>query len=196
MATSSAVSVGEKTRRLPGDQGVWLFVGADMMMFGLFFTSFVIGRSKNIELYNLSQQALNFNYGGINTLILLTSSWFVVLAVHAAKMNRPRLVPHLLAAAAVCGLAFCTLKVVEYTEKISHGISMLTNEFFMYYFILTGIHFVHVIAGTVILFVFWNKARAGNYGSHNVVGLESAATYWHMVDLLWIVLFPLLYLMR
>ena len=186
----------ENTRRLPGDPGVWLFVGADMLMFGLFFSSFVVERSKHPDVFNLSQQSLNFNYGGINTLILLTSSWFVVLAVHAAKMNRVKLVPHLLAAAALCGLAFCSLKVVEYTEKLSHGISMLTNDFFMYYFILTGIHFLHVIAGTVLLFVLWKKAKAGKYGSHNVLGLESGATYWHMVDLLWIILFPLLYLMR
>ncbi len=189
-------SLTENTRRLPGDPGVWIFVGADMLMFGLFFSSFVVERSKHIDVFNLSQQALNFNYGGINTLILLTSSWFVVLAVHAAKMNRVKLVPHLLAAAAVCGLAFCSIKVVEYTEKFSHGISMLTNDFFMYYFILTGIHFLHVIAGTVMLFVLWKKARAGAYGSHRYIGLESGATYWHMVDLLWIVLFPLLYLMR
>ena len=69
-------------------------------------------------------------------------------------------------------------------------------DFFMYYFILTGIHFLHVSAGTIMLFVLWKKARAGAYGSHNVMGLESGATYWHMVDLLWIILFPLLYLMR
>lgn len=183
-------------KRLPGDQGVWLFVGADLLLFGLFFSSFVFERSRKPDLYNLSQQSLNFNYGGVNTLILLTSSWFVVLAVHAAKMNKVRQVPLLLAAAGMCGLAFCGLKVAEYTEKISHGISMLTNDFFMYYFILTGIHFVHVIVGTVIIFILWKKARAGAYGAHNVHGLESGATYWHMVDLLWVILFPMLYLMR
>ena len=183
-------------RRLPGDQGVWIFVGADLMMFGLFFTSFVVERSKKLDVYNLAQQALNFNYGGINTLILVTSSWFVVLAVHAAKMNKVQQVPYLLLGALFCGLTFCAVKVAEYAEKISHGISMLTNDFFMYYFILTGIHFVHVIVGNVILFILWKKARAGAYGRHNVKGLESGATYWHMVDLLWIILFPLLYLMR
>ena len=183
-------------KRLPGDQGVWLFVGADLLLFGLFFSSFVFERSRKPDLYNLSQQSLNFNYGGVNTLILLTSRWFVVLAVHAAKKDRVGLVPHLLMGALVCGLAFCGLKVAEYAEKIGHGITMLTNDFFMYYFILTGIHFIHVIVGNAILFILWNKARAGAYGRHNVRGLESGATYWHMVDLLWIVLFPLLYLMR
>ncbi len=194
MATTSSAVVN--TRRLPGDPGVWIFVGADLLVFGLFFMSFVFERSKDVELYNLSQQALNFNYGGINTLILLTSSWFVVLAVHALKMGRARQVAPLLGLGALCGLAFCVLKVVEYTEKISGGISMLTNDFYMYYFILTGIHFVHVIAGTVILFIFWKMARTTAGDGINVVHLESAATYWHMVDLLWIVLFPLLYLMR
>lgn len=184
------------SRRLPGLQGVWIFVGADLMLFGLFFTSFMLERSKNVDLFNLSQQALDFNYGGINTLILLTSSWFVVLAVDAAKQDKLRQVPLFLALAIACGVAFGALKIKEYVEKFSAGISMLTNDFYMFYFIMTGIHFLHVIVGTVILSVLWNKSRDGAYGSRNLVGLESGATYWHMVDLLWIVLFPLLYLLK
>lgn len=186
----------QTTRRLPGEQGVWVFIAADMAMFGLLFVSFMLERSKNVELFNQSQLALNDNYGGINTLILLTSSWFVALAVQATKAERIRLVPRLLFLAMLCGAAFGIVKVVEYTEKLSTGISMLTNDFYMFYFVLTGIHFLHVIAGTVVLAVLWNKARNAGYSRANMMGLETGASYWHMVDLLWIMIFPLLYLMR
>jgi nitric oxide reductase NorE protein len=184
------------SRRLPGDPGVWIFIIADMMVFGLLFTSFIIERGKNVALFNLSRQALDFNYGGVNTLILLTSSWFVVLAVRAAKADRLKQVPHFLAAGAFCGAAFGVLKVTEYAHKLSAGISMLTNDFYMYYFILTGIHLLHVIGGTVVLLVLWGRSKTGVYNSSYRVGLESGASFWHMVDLLWIILFPLLYLMR
>lgn len=185
-----------RPRRLPGGEGVWVFIAADMMVFGLLFASFVIERGNNVALFDISRQALNFNYGGINTLILLTSSWLVVLAVQAAKANKLRQLPHFLALAVLCGATFGVLKIVEYTEKLRAGISMLTNDFYMFYFILTGIHLFHVVGGIVVLVILWNKSRLGAYHSRHCTGLESGATFWHMVDLLWIVLFPLLYLMR
>jgi len=194
VATASASL--DAPRRLPGEQGVWVFIAADMAMFGLLFTSFMLERGKNLALFEQSRLALNADYGGVNTLILLTSSWFVALAVQAAKADRVRLVPRFLLPAMLCGAAFGMLKIVEYREKLGAGISMLSNDFFMFYFVLTGIHFLHVIAGTVVLGVLWNKARSTGYGRVNAIGLETGASYWHMVDLLWIVIFPLLYLMR
>ncbi|MFM0027290.1 cytochrome c oxidase subunit 3 [Paraburkholderia madseniana] len=183
-------------RRLPGAEGVFVFIAADMMVFGLLFAAFVIERGKNLDLFNLCRQTLNFNYGGINTLILLTSSWFVVMAVQAAKANKLRHVPHFIAIGVLCGATFGVLKIVEYTEKMSAGISMLTNDFYMFYFILTGIHLLHVVGGIVVLVILWKKARLGAYNGKNCTGLESGASFWHMVDLLWIFLFPLLYLMK
>jgi len=183
-------------RRLPGVPGVWVFVGADLMFFGLFFISFMYERSKDVALFERSRHALDIDFGGINTLILLTSSWFVVMALQAARRDRLQHAATLLAMAIGCGITFGVLKVIEYSGKLSAGISMLTNDFYMFYFILTGIHFGHVIGGTVVLMILFNKTRGGDYGSHNMVGLESGATYWHMVDLLWIFLFPLLYLVR
>lgn len=183
-------------RRLPGVEGVWVFIAADMAMFGVLFASFMQERLGNPALFEASRRTLDFNFGGINTLILLTSSWFVALAVDAARHDNPRRVPHYLAAALLCGLAFMVSKALEYTEKLTSGISMLTNDFYMYYYSLTGIHLAHVMAGNVVLAVLWIKARAGACSSSNPRALECGATYWHMVDLLWIMLFPLLYLLR
>jgi len=183
-------------RRLPGVEGVWVFIAADMAMFGVLFVSFMLERLKNPALFEQSRRTLDVDFGGFNTLILLTSSWFVCLAVDAAKRDQLPQVPLHLAAALVCGLAFCVSKAFEYTKKLSAGISMLTNDFYMFYYTLTGMHFMHVVAGCVVLGVLWNKSRAGAFTSDNRVGIECGASYWHMVDVLWIVLFPLLYLLR
>lgn len=184
------------TRRLPGVEGVWVFVLADMCFFGVLFVSFMQERIKQGALFETARHTLNPDFGGINTLILLTSSWFVVLAVDAAKRDRIAANPKLLLAALLCGIAFGISKAIEYGGKLAAGITPMSNDFYMFYFSLTGIHLLHVIGGCVMLAVFWLKARKGEFDSRNLKVLESGATYWHMVDLLWIFLFPLLYLLR
>ncbi len=188
--------VGGPTRRLPGVEGVWVFVIADMMVFALLFGSFIIGRHQNPALFEASRHALNPNFGGVNTLILVTSSWFAALALDAVRKSRFVLAQRFIGGALLCGLAFMVSKAVEYTEKLEAGVSLLTNDFFMYYFTLTGIHLFHVLAGIVVLVVLWFMARSRSFEPERPVVLECGAIYWHMVDLLWIILFPLLYLVR
>jgi nitric oxide reductase NorE protein len=181
---------------LAGDAGVWVFIAADVAAFGLFFMLFTWGRAHHTALYEQSRQALDANIGLLNTLILLTSGWFMVLAVEAAREgSRPRTL-HYLSLAMGVGSAFAVTKVFEYTSKIQAGITMLSNEFFTYYFVFTGIHFLHYLIGMVVLVVVLNKARTQPLDGGFKVWIESGACYWHMVDLLWIVLFPLLYLQR
>ena len=194
--TGSVQVLEKKARHLPGVEGIWVFVIADMTVFGVLFTCFMVGRRQNPALFEASRHALNPNFGGINTLILLTSSLFVVLAVHSVKKNRLSAASYHLAGAFLCGLAFMVSKGIEYTEKLNANITLLTNDFYMYYFTLTGIHLAHVVAGNVVLFVLWSKARAETIDPEHPVVLECGATYWHMVDLLWVMLFPLLYLLR
>jgi nitric oxide reductase NorE protein len=182
-------------RRLPGDAGVWLFIAADTFMFALFFSSYMYERTKSVELFNASQQALSPAIGALNTILLLTGSWFVVMAVEAAKKRLQNVLIACLGMAVACGVAFGTVKIFEYRSKVVHGITMLTNDFYMYYFALTGLHFVHLVIGVVVLTVLLNMARPGITGDYQRY-LESGASYWHMVDLLWIMLFPLLYLVH
>jgi nitric oxide reductase NorE protein len=188
--------IGDPKRRLPGVEGVWVFVMADMTVFAIMFGSFMLGRHHNPALFEASRHALNPNFGGVNTLILLTSSWFAALALDAVRKSRFGLAQHFIGAAFLCGVAFMVSKAIEYTEKLNAGISLLTNDFFMYYFTLTGIHLFHVVAGNVVLAVLWIKARSRSFDPKRPVVLECGAIYWHMVDLLWIILFPLLYLVR
>jgi nitric oxide reductase NorE protein len=185
-----------KARHLPGAEGVWVFVGVDMVFFAMLFASFMFGRLEAPAVYETSRLTLDADFGGINTLILLTSSWFVVMAVEAARAGRLQQVPRWLAAGFACGLVFAASKVFEYSSKLQAGITPQTNDFYMYYYVLTGFHMAHVIAGSILLLVLWLKARQGAFSSSRMTVIESGATYWHMVDLLWIILFPLLYLMR
>ncbi|MBS1140510.1 MAG: putative additional subunit of nitric oxide reductase (Nor) complex, rane protein [Proteobacteria bacterium] len=183
-------------RRLPGDLAIWFFILAEMLAFAVFFATYAFARAKNVEMFNLYQQTLDRNLGALNTLLLITGSWFIVLAVQAAhRDNRPAISRNILLGW-LCGGGFLAVKVIEYAAKFGAGISLSTNTFYMFYISLTFFHFMHVILGMVILTVLWFQSRNGAYGSHNAHGLESGAAYWHMVDLLWIVLFPLVYVMR
>ncbi|MDP3638998.1 MAG: cytochrome c oxidase subunit 3, partial [Azonexus sp.] len=139
---------------------------------------------------------LDRNAGALNTVLLITGSWFVVLAVQAAHRDDGKAISRNIALGFICGAGFLVIKVFEYAEKFGAGISLSTNTFYMFYISLTFFHFMHVILGMVILTAIWLQARKGAYTSQNAHGLESGAAYWHMVDLLWIILFPLVYVMR
>lgn len=183
-------------RKMPGEAGVWVFIVGDMMIFSLFFCVFMFYRAENVEMYLQSQLALNQNYGAINTLLLLSSSWFVVLAVEAIRKGLNRQARNFFALGLACGLGFSLVKVVEYSEKVSHGITLTTNEFFTFYYVYTGIHFVHVIIGMGVLTYLIVKARKKTFTAMDMQTFEGGACFWHMVDLLWIVLFPLIYLVK
>lgn len=183
-------------RRLPGDLAIWFFILAELLAFAVFFASYAFARTHNLEMFNLYQQTVDRTAGAINTVLLITGSWFVVRAVQAAHADRRRAVANNIALGFLCGAGFLGVKIYEYAGKFGAGISLSTNTFYMFYISLTFFHFMHVILGMVILGVLWVQARKGAYGSHDAHGLESGAAYWHMVDLLWIILFPLVYVMR
>src|SRR6201991_1092697 len=132
------VSVGDPKRRLPGVEGVRVFVLADMTVFAVLFGFFMLGRHQNPDLFEASRHALNPNFGGVNTLILLTSSWFAALALDAVRKSRLALAHHFIGGAFLRGLTLVVSKAIEYTGKLNAGISVLTNDFFMYCFTLTG----------------------------------------------------------
>ena len=171
-------------------------IGADAVMFCVLFGSFMHDRRADPALFETARRALNFNFGGIDTLILLTSSWFVALAVAAAKREDTAGVTRFLLGGFLTGLLFMVSKAVEYTGKFASGITPATNQFFMWYFTLTGIHLLHVVAGTSLLVALWLKSRRAATAGGMRRFLESVASFWHLVDLLWILLFPLLYLTR
>lgn len=186
----------DKSKTPPGDLAIWIFIVAELLVFAIFFASFAFTRSNHVELFNTYQLTLDRNLALLNTLALITSSYFIVRAVGSIREDNIKHCFYWIIAALFMGLFFLVVKVFEYTDHYSHGINLRTNLFFMFYFSLTFFHFMHVIMGMVILSVNAFKTRAGAYSSENHTGLETGASYWHMVDLVWIILFPLVYVMR
>jgi nitric oxide reductase NorE protein len=177
-------------------EGIWVFIGADSVIFAILFLTFMQDRLKNPALFEASRHTLNMNLGGIDTMILLTSSWSVALAIQALKRDLIERVPRYLLGGVLTGLMFVVSKSIEYFQKFAHGLTPGTNPFYMWYFTLTGIHLAHVLLGTSLLTFLWVRSRSGAFSSSHRAVPESVASFWHLVDLLWIVLFPLLYLMR
>lgn len=185
---------------LPGSScaqvpSILTFIFADVMVFGMLFVGFMVERLGQLELFNRSAAALNVNLGLVNTLILVTSGLFVAIAVHAAREGRAKATRNWLLTSFVVGAGFGVNKLIEYSDKLAHGVSMLTNDFFMFYYVLTGVHFLHFIGGMVVLAVLWFRASREPVDGPLFGWIESGALYWHMVDLLWIVIFPMLYLL-
>ncbi|WNC73792.1 cytochrome c oxidase subunit 3 [Thalassotalea psychrophila] len=185
--------ISYEKKKIPAELGVWLFIIGDMLVFTALFVSYAMQRSDQVTLFTHSQTMLNQSFGVINTLLLLTGSLFVVLALHSARNGYKRALTRFLLLAISTGLLFFIVKIFEYSEKISQGYNLLSNDFFMYYFMLTGIHLLHVcVAIGVLIFLLCRY----HHGDNDIRNLESGGVIWHMVDLLWIVLFPLIYLIK
>lgn len=189
---SPAPAIG--TIHSPGTDGLWTFVFIDMMIFLLIFVSFMGERLRQPVLYTASQLQLNEVFGLANTLILLTSSWMVVEATRSARGQRVAEVSRYLGLAFLLGLLFSLSKLLEYSLKFRVGISPASNPFFSFYFFITVVHFLHVLAGMIFLFYFRMRARVSVGSATYVTGLENVGLFWHYVDVLWIFIFPLLYL--
>jgi nitric oxide reductase NorE protein len=173
---------------------MWFFILGDLLIFGVYFVCYMAYRAQNQELFLHSQQLLNQGVGVINTVVLLSSSLFVALGTEAARAGNAVHAFRLIAVAFALGVAFPLLKLVEWLPKISAGITPGENLFFMFYYLLTGLHLVHVLLGLLILaFVLRDLSRSK---TQNITFVETGATYWHMVDLLWLLLFALFYLVR
>lgn len=194
--TVSPVASHQTRRGLPGDLAMWCFIFAELLVFGIFFLVYAFARARNVELFNASQLELNRVSGLVNTLLLITSSYFVVRAVETIRVGRSQTCARWLAAAMVCGAGFLVLKLVEFAVKVDAGISMSTNTFYMFYLFLGFFHFMHVVLGMMILGAVAVKAWRGGYSAQEHSGVETGASYWHMVDLVWIVLFPLIYVLH
>ena len=192
----SASTPQQEPKLLPGDLAIWFFIFMELLVFAVAFISYSVMRLKNIEMFNEYQLTLNTELGAINTLLLITSSYFVIRAVHAIKVDDVKDCTKWLYAALAGGAGFLILKSFEYQDKFSQGIDLSTNTFYFFYLSLTMFHFLHVILGMIILLFIVIKTQRGGYSAKDHIGIESGASYWHMVDLVWIVLFPLVYIIR
>lgn len=189
------VASGLRARKIPGELGIWLFVAGDLIVFAVFFVLIALGQRQSPDMFVQSREQLDLRMGLANTLLLLTASWFVAKAVERLREGARTACTRHLTFAMLCGAGFVANKAVEWSGKLQHGITPATNEFFMFFFVFTGIHLLHVLVGIAVLGVLRGVSRRVVRGPHDLRTLESGATFWHLVDLLWIVLFALLYLL-
>ena len=178
---------------LPGDSHMWVMVLGDLVIFGAYFLIYMVHRAMTPEAFLTAQQHLNVTIGVINTIVLLTSSLLVARSVAAARSRRPDLAIKLTYAAGALGVLFVAIKAYEWLLELGKGLTV-ANPFFSFYYVLTGVHMLHVTLGLIILGVTVRELRAPK--RRRITLVEQGATYWHMVDLLWIVIFGLLYVMR
>lgn len=200
VAEGSATGVDQSQRaadtrgHVPGEASMWFFVIGDLLIFAVYFVGYMYFRGQNHQLFLASQARLNVDIGAINTVVLLTSSLFVALGTAAARAGNIAAGLRGFWIGLAFGAAFPLLKMFEWIPEITAGLTPGTNLFFMYYYVMTGMHLCHVALGLVIMcFVIRNLKTST---TPKISFIETGATYWHMVDVLWLVLFALLYLMR
>ncbi|MNS07600.1 Cytochrome c oxidase subunit 3 [compost metagenome] len=177
----------------PGGILMWIIIFLELITFGMAIVAFVFYGNEQAELFHQSRLQLNATFGAINTVFLLTSGFFMANAVHEFKENDRQKSSWYFKLAMLGGVLFLILKGIEYYHKIESGVTLDTNMFFTFYWLLTGFHLIHVIMGLVIL--AWTRhgmmKKNSDTGTEDV---EACAAFWHMCDLIWLLLFPVLYL--
>jgi cytochrome c oxidase subunit III len=189
-----------------GRMGVWIFLVTEILLFGGLFCAFAVFRSWYFDSFVEAHHHLDKVLGGVNTMVLIGSSLTMALAVRAAQKSESRAAVLLLAVTLACGAVFLGIKYVEYTHKFHEGLlpgsyfhaagfhTPHAGVFFAIYFMMTGIHGLHVIIGMGLILWVLLRARKGEFSSTYYAPVEGVGLYWHLVDMIWIYLFPLLYL--
>lgn len=187
--------------------GMWVFMAQEILFFGGLFVAYAFFRMTHPDMFREAAKHLSLKLGLLNTIFLLTSSFTMTMGERAIRQDKIRKGVYLLSATAVLACAFMAVKTIEYAAKIHHGylpakwffgegMHDSLHLFFGIYFALTGLHGIHVIIG--IGLITWIIARTirGDFSSKYFLPIEIVALYWHLVDLVWTFLFPLLYLIR
>ena len=184
--------------------GIWLFIFTELLFFGGLFVTYAVYRHGNTQAFHLAGEQLDVTIGTINTVILLISSMTIAMATTAIQKKDKRTTLLLIWITLLLALVFLVNKYFEWTAKFDHGIwpgSPLLEElgrgdtlFFGLYFFMTGLHALHIIIGMVLIAVILVRVRKNKITFDNYQLLENGGLYWHLVDLIWIFLFPLFYL--
>jgi heme/copper-type cytochrome/quinol oxidase subunit 3 len=176
----------------PGRIALWWFLASEIMVFGGFITCYVLFRYAHGGWEDAARH-VNWKLGSINTLVLLTSSLTMILAHHAVKMGDKQGVKTFLGLTIALGMTFLVIKGFEYHAEFAEGITPLSGLFWSFYFLMTGLHGLHLLAGIIINLSLLIMAIRGTIWAHGD-RVEFGGLYWHFVDVVWIFLFPLLYL--
>jgi len=199
-----------------GKLGMWLFMAQEVLFFSGLFLCYAVGRYFYPETFLAAHELLDWQLGAVNTVVLLFSSLTMALAVRAAQTNNRKAIVTNLLITIACACIFMVIKYFEYSHKFHLGLlpgkfftadvaalgitnipaNFAPGVFFGVYFVMTGAHGIHVLVGIGLMIWLVIRAQRGDFNSENHVALENYGLYWHLVDLIWIYLFPLLYLVR
>ncbi len=185
-----------KNKSIPGSMAIWFAILAEMSEFAIMFIVFFIAKVHNPELFYEGPTRLSTSAGTANTLIMLTSSFFVVRAIIAIRNNHLKQSTRWLWAAVACGVLYLIIKYFEYQWNTAQGLATETNIFYGVYYYVTFNHFLHVAWGSAGLIWVIYRINTHIYTQDSHEGLINMAVYWHMIDLAWITIFPLLYVIR
>ena len=181
---------------VPGEPGVWILIFGEMTAFAALFAAFLYYRDGDIAGFAAGQAQLSTAVGVLNTLVLLTGSLFVARGIDAARRGDTRAAPRQFKLGLACGALFAGLKGYEYQHLFAQGIAIDSHMFFGFYFGLTALHLGHVLFGSLFLVLLAVQTRKPLTRPMHLALAESAGIFWHMVDLLWLVIFALLYLVE
>jgi nitric oxide reductase NorE protein len=182
--------------RVPGEPGIWFVTFGDLLAFGALFLTFMYYRAEAPATFAAGQEAMNRDIGIVNTIVLLTGSLAVAQGVHAYRAGARRVADRAVTAAILCASVFLVLKSVEWAQKLAAGMAPTTDIYFLLYYTFTGIHFFHVVVGTVILVYMRSLTRRAIPDTRDTQVIESGGVFWHLVDLLWVAMFALFYLVH
>lgn len=186
--------------------GMWVFLLTEVMFFGGLFAGYTVYRNLYPEAFAEASHHLDTLLGAVNTGVLISSSLTMAMAVHAAQLGKRRQLVGFLAATIALGSVFLGIKAVEYSDKFHHHLVPWLNFsfpgsqaqqaqlFYCFYFFMTGMHALHMVIGIGIMLVLASRARRGWYSAERYAQVEMSGLYWHFVDIVWVFLFPLLYL--
>lgn len=177
----------------PGGILLWIIILLELITFGLTLVAMVIISKSNVELFHTSKMMLNTALGSINTIVLLTSGFLMAQSTHYFKLKNFDKSSFYLKLVLLTGTLFLIIKSYEFYHKSIEGITLEYNTFFTFYWLLTGFHFVHVLVGLVILFIMLLSMKK-NSSAVKEEDFEASSAFWHMCDLIWLILFPVIYL--
>lgn len=179
----------------PGSLIIWIFIGLELLTFGGGFVFYLLDRANNIEAFRLAQKTLNRDIAAINTVLLITSGFVIAQGVIARKQRLFRKAGKLFYFGAILGFGFLGLKTFEFSAKLASGWGLGSSDFFNYYWLFTGFHYLHVLVGVAVLFFIAFNLSTDKIFPESDLSVTMGATFWHLCDLIWIVLFPLLYIL-
>jgi len=177
----------------PGGILIWVLIALELITFAVGLIVLTVFSRENPDLFHQSRLQLNTTFGAVNTLFLLTSGYFMAMTVRYVKQGKIDKAAFNNKMALIGGLLFLLLKGIEYNDKIAQGLTIDTNTFFTFYWLLTGFHVIHVLVGMTLLFFMYLGLRKKN-ANPDILNVEASASFWHMCDLIWLLLFPMLYL--